>query len=73
MRDGLIRSELGVVAYVDYINAVLENLLANVGDVLVDCNGLQLASEFVGKFSTLGEEFEAHVSNNAVLNLAIYE
>ena len=73
MRNCLIRSEFGIVANVDYVNAILENLLANVGDVLVDCNGLQLASEFIGKFSTLGEEFEAHVSNNAVLNLAIYE
>ena len=73
MRNCLIRSEFGIVANVDYVNAILENLLANVGDVFVDCNGLQLASEFVGKFSTLGEEFEAHVSYYAVLNLAIYE
>ena len=67
---------IGVEAFVFYliyyICAVGENLLFDTVELVADYEGFKFDPEFVGKYTALGQELEAHIGYAAFIVFAVY-
>ena len=67
------RGQLLVVGHPYGVGAIAGQLLLHAGKILADNDRLELHAERRGQLAAFGQQFEAHVGDDAALGLDIYE